>query len=73
MGTNIKKVHVTHEKYATRTIEEELAILNGKEWQNADDAEDCAINHGWSICERPSASASFRYSPCPIAVFNKDD
>jgi hypothetical protein len=71
MSAGIKKVHVTHEKYATRTIEEELAILNGREWQDRIGAENCAINHGWSICERPR-----RYldeAPCPFAVFNKDD
>lgn len=73
MSADIRKVHVTHEKYATRTIEEELAILNGREWQDHGDAEDFAISHGWSICEQPRGSASYYDSPCPIAVFNKDD
>lgn len=70
----VKKAHLTHEKYVRRTIEEELAILNGREWHNARDAENCAINHEWSICERPHASfLNNRDIPCPFAVFNKDD
>lgn len=73
MSTDIRKVHVTHEKYATRTIEEELAILNGREWQNSGAAEGCAINHGWSICEKLGSPYDLHNSPCPIAVFNKDD
>ncbi|MBQ6925935.1 MAG: hypothetical protein IJQ73_14955 [Kiritimatiellae bacterium] len=70
MSTDIKKVHVTHEKYATRTAEEELVILNGRKWLKDNDAEDCAISHGWSICERPPYGGT---GPSPCAVFNKDD
>lgn len=73
MSADIRKVHVTHEKYATRTIEEELAILNGREWRDPRDAKDFAISHGWSICEQPRGSVSYYDSPCPFAVFNKDD
>ncbi|MBR3925029.1 MAG: hypothetical protein IKJ45_18065 [Kiritimatiellae bacterium] len=46
--------------------------MNGREWRDPRDAENCAINHGWSICEDINLSRDSR-DPGPITVFNKDD
>ena len=53
MGNRVRQVHVTHEKYAKRTIDEELAILNGRKWGDGTEAERFAFLQGWTCVNVP--------------------